>query len=191
MFTCAALVAIKIRSFTKHFLPSLQRCIGCMSVFVSLSGSPFGNCNFSGCTVHVVRQKEQHVAIFLIDRVNIYNNLCVLRQSRNLTYLIEIRPRHYLTVSHSFCTLLASQSVSAALYDQIVASSARTSTTEEFRVRNVFADYVPIFLTFGHSLFNIISLRLHYTRLFPDPRFLLFVLQNISGYKNAVECLLQ
>ena len=34
-------------------------------------------------------------------------------------------------------------------------------------------------------------LRLHYTRLFPDPRFLLFVLQNISGYKNAVECLLQ
>ena len=36
-----------------------------------------------------------------------------------------------------------------------------------------------------------LSLRLHYTRLFPDPRFLLFVLQNISGYKNAVECLLQ
>ena len=35
------------------------------------------------------------------------------------------------------------------------------------------------------------SLRLHYTRLFPDPRFLLFVLQNIFGYKNAVECLLQ
>ena len=34
-------------------------------------------------------------------------------------------------------------------------------------------------------------LRLHYTRLFPDPRFLLFVLQNIAGYKNAVECLLQ
>ena len=35
------------------------------------------------------------------------------------------------------------------------------------------------------------QLRLHYTRLFPDPRFLLFVLQNIAGYKNAVECLLQ
>ena len=34
-------------------------------------------------------------------------------------------------------------------------------------------------------------LRLHYTRLFPDRRFLLFVLQNIAGYKNAVECLLQ
>ena len=34
-------------------------------------------------------------------------------------------------------------------------------------------------------------LRVHYTRLFPDPRFLLFVLQNIAGYKNAVECLLQ
>ena len=34
-------------------------------------------------------------------------------------------------------------------------------------------------------------LRLHYTRLFPDPRFLLFVLQNIAGYKNAVECLRQ
>ena len=34
------------------------------------------------------------------------------------------------------------------------------------------------------------NLRLHYTRLFHDPRFLLFVLQNISGYKNAVECLL-
>ena len=34
-------------------------------------------------------------------------------------------------------------------------------------------------------------LRLHYTRLFPDPRVLLFVLQNISGYKNAVECLLE
>ena len=33
---------------------------------------------------------------------------------------------------------------------------------------------------------------LHYTRLVPDPRFLLFVLQNIAGYKNnAVECLLQ
>ena len=28
-------------------------------------------------------------------------------------------------------------------------------------------------------------LRLHYTRLFPDPRFLLFVLQNIVGYKNT------
>ena len=41
-----------------------------MSVFVSLSESPFRNSNFSGCTVHVVRQKEQHVAIFLIDRVN-------------------------------------------------------------------------------------------------------------------------
>ena len=37
----------------------------------------------------------------------------------------------------------------------------------------------------------LIILRLHYTRLFPDPRFLFFVLQNISGYKNAVECLLQ
>ena len=35
------------------------------------------------------------------------------------------------------------------------------------------------------------DLRLHYTRLFPDPRFLLFVFQNIAGYKNAVECLLQ
>ena len=35
------------------------------------------------------------------------------------------------------------------------------------------------------------TLRLHYTRLFPDPRFLLFVLQNIAGYKNAVKCLLQ
>ena len=35
------------------------------------------------------------------------------------------------------------------------------------------------------------ALRLHYIRLFPDPRFLLFVLQNIAGYKNAVECLLQ
>ena len=35
------------------------------------------------------------------------------------------------------------------------------------------------------------TLRLHYTQLFPDPRFLLFVLQNIAGYKNAVECLLQ
>ena len=34
-------------------------------------------------------------------------------------------------------------------------------------------------------------LRLHYTRLFPDPRFLFFVLQNIAGYKNAVECLIQ
>ena len=32
---------------------------------------------------------------------------------------------------------------------------------------------------------------LHYTRLFPDPRFLLFVLQNIAGKKNVVECLLQ
>ena len=73
----------------------LQRCIGCMSVFVSLSESPFGNINFSGCTVHVVRQKEQHVAIFLIDRVNIYNNLCLLRQSRNLTYLFKVRPHYY------------------------------------------------------------------------------------------------
>ena len=36
-----------------------------------------------------------------------------------------------------------------------------------------------------------LHLRLHYTRLFPDPRFLLFVLQNVAGYKNAVECLLQ
>ena len=35
------------------------------------------------------------------------------------------------------------------------------------------------------------ALRLHYTQLFPDPRFLLLVLQNIAGYKNAVECLLQ
>ena len=37
---------------------------------------------------------------------------------------------------------------------------------------------------------NVI-IRLHFTRLFPDPRFLLFELQNIAGYKNAVECLLQ
>ena len=65
-----------------------------MSVFVSLSESPFGNSNVLGCTVHVVRQKEQHVAI-LIDRVHIYNDLCVLRQSRNLTYLIEVPPHHY------------------------------------------------------------------------------------------------
>ena len=28
-----------------------------------------------------------------------------------------------------------------------------------------------------------IKLRLHYTRLFPDPRFLLFVLQTVAGYK--------
>ena len=32
------------------------------------------------------------------------------------------------------------------------------------------------------------KLRLHYTRLFPDPRFLLFVLQNIAGYKNDIKC---
>ena len=38
---------------------------------------------------------------------------------------------------------------------------------------------------------DVRQLRLHYTRLFPDPRFLLFVLQNIACYKNAVECLLQ
>ena len=107
-----------------------------MSVFVSLSESPFGNNNFSGCTVHVVRQKEQHVAVFLINRVNIYNNLCVLRQSRSLTYLVEVRLRRYQTVSHSFGTLLAPQSVSAALYNQIVVSSARTSTTEGFRAPN-------------------------------------------------------
>ena len=41
----------------------------------------------------------------------------------------------------------------------------------------------------GLFAFNV-SIRLHYTRLFPDPRFLLFVLQNIAGYKDAVECLL-
>ena len=43
---------------------------------------------------------------------------------------------------------------------------------------------------FNGPLFSIVGgivkwvLRLHYTRLFPDPRFLLFVLQNIAGYKN-------
>ena len=30
-------------------------------------------------------------------------------------------------------------------------------------------------------------LRLHYTRLFLDPRFLLFILQNIAGYKNDIK----
>ena len=35
---------------------------------------------------------------------------------------------------------------------------------------------------------NLHLLRLHYTRLFPDPRFLLFVLQNIAGYKNDIKC---
>ena len=51
---------------------------------------------------------------------------------------------------------------------------------------------------FGHFMFlsgglldSANSLRLHYARLFLDPRFLLFVLQNIAGYKNAVKCLLQ
>ena len=48
----------------------------------------------------------------------------------------------------------------------------------------------------NHTVYTA-PLRLHYTRLFPDPRlfpdlrFLLLVLQNIAGYKNAVECLLQ
>ena len=42
-----------------------------------------------------------------------------------------------------------------------------------------------------HCTIELILSRLHYTRLFPDPRFLLFVLQNIAGYKNAVECLLK
>ena len=32
------------------------------------------------------------------------------------------------------------------------------------------------------------KLRLHYTRLFPDPRLLLFVLQNIAGYKKDIKC---
>ena len=36
-----------------------------------------------------------------------------------------------------------------------------------------------------------IYIHTYYKRLFPDPRFLLFVFQNIAGYKNAVECLLQ
>ena len=44
---------------------------------------------------------------------------------------------------------------------------------------------------FLHLPSAVLALRLYYTRLFPDPRFLLFVLQNIAGYKNAVECLLQ
>ena len=37
---------------------------------------------------------------------------------------------------------------------------------------------------------TLIAMQEH-QKLFPDPRFLLFVLQNIAGYKNAVECLLQ
>ena len=31
------------------------------------------------------------------------------------------------------------------------------------------------------------NLRLHYTRLFPDPLFFLFVLQNIAGYTNDIK----
>ena len=31
-------------------------------------------------------------------------------------------------------------------------------------------------------------LRLQYAQLFPDPRFLLFVLQNMVGYKNEIKC---
>ena len=79
-----------VRFSTKHFLPSkVHRVHECLRFAV---GESFRQ---QQLLVHGVRQKKQHVAIFLIDRVNIYNNLGVLRQSRNLTYLIEVRPRHY------------------------------------------------------------------------------------------------
>ena len=41
---------------------------------------------------------------------------------------------------------------------------------------------LPIWIT-------CLCLRLHYnTRLFPDPRVLLFVLQNVAGYENDIKC---
>ena len=46
-------------------------------------------------------------------------------------------------------------------------------------------------LGFMPNKWKTIKAALYHTRLFPDPRFLLFELQNIAGYKNAVKCLLQ
>ena len=111
-----------------------------MSVFVSLSESPLGNNSNFFRLYSACREAERttHVAFFVIDRVNIYIIwvYSVSPGTWKITYLIEVRPRHYYTVSHSFGTLLAPQSVSAALYDQIVISSAITSTTEEFQSLN-------------------------------------------------------
>ena len=58
-----------------------------------------------------------------------------------------------------------------------------------FRCVQIFLKNMQL-LDKTHTVFTA-ALRLHYTRLFPDPHFLLFVLQNIAGYKKVVECLLQ
>ena len=51
----------------------------------------------------------------------------------------------------------------------------------------VFTTSNKLYTTIRAPLLPFQSLRLHYTLLFPDPRFLL----NIAGYKIAVEYLLQ
>ena len=72
-----------------------------------------------------------------------------------------------------------------------------TSSDEYFMVYYSKSDplrlqYTPYDVKYkSDMLLEVFRLRLHYIRLFPDPRFLLFVLQNIAGYKNRVECLLQ
>ena len=62
-----------------------------------------------------------------------------------------------------------------------------TSAYGEYVVRSFRPDGVFYLVTTTGWIFELH----YYTRFFPDPRFLLFVLQNIAGYKNAVECLLQ
>ena len=48
----------------------IQTCIGCSSVVVSLSRSPFYIGESSGCTAHVYEAEEQHAPNFLDDQVN-------------------------------------------------------------------------------------------------------------------------
>ena len=46
----------------------------------------------------------------MIKLITSNQNLCTLRQSRDLIYLFAGRPHHYSTVSYSICALLAPQS---------------------------------------------------------------------------------
>ena len=83
-----------VRFSTKHFLPSkVHRVHECLRFAV---GESFRQQQlfrlYSACSE---AERATCFAVFLINRVNIYNNLCALRQSRSLTYLIEVHLRRY------------------------------------------------------------------------------------------------
>ena len=96
----------------------------------------------------------------MIKLITSNQNLCTLRQSRDLIYLFAGRPHHYSTVSYSICALLAPQSALLHRTIRIVPVALKSAGRSAghvpalLRDHHCILDYLPAVV---YKLYNSIA----------------------------------